>query len=86
MSLLNRGARADRCPLGATRLRLGLYLCYGIHHLLNLAMGEGGQASAVLIRACQPVEGVDTIRARRGGLSGPAPLTDPGKVAFHTRA
>lgn len=58
-----------------------VYLCYGIHHLLNLVTGEDGQPSAVLIRACEPVEGLDTIRARRGGLTGTAILTGPGKVA-----
>ncbi len=57
-----------------------IYLCYGIHHLLNLVTGEDGQASAVLIRACEPVRGLETVRERRGGLSGPALLTGPGRV------
>ncbi len=58
-----------------------VYLCYGIHHLLNLVTGEDGQPSAILVRACEPVEGLNTIRARRGGLSGPALLAGPGRVA-----
>ena len=57
-----------------------VYICYGIHHLLNLVTGADGQPAAVLIRACEPVKGLETVRARRGGLSGPALLTGPGKV------
>lgn len=60
--------------------RAYVYLCYGIHHLLNLVTGSDGQASAVLIRACEPVRGLETVRERRGGLSGPALLNGPGKI------
>ncbi len=57
-----------------------VYLCYGLHHMLNLVTGEEGEAQAVLVRACEPVSGLATIRRRRGGLDGPALLTGPGKV------
>ncbi|ADJ27048.1 DNA-3-methyladenine glycosylase [Nitrosococcus watsonii] len=60
--------------------RVYLYLCYGIHHLLNLVTGEEGQAAAVLIRACEPVAGCDVIQRRRGGKIKPSLLTGPGKV------
>jgi DNA-3-methyladenine glycosylase len=58
-----------------------LYFCYGMHHMLNVVTGSAGEAAAVLIRACEPVEGLAEIRMRRGGLEGPALLTGPGKVA-----
>jgi len=57
-----------------------LYLCYGLHNLLNIVTNGEGEAAAVLIRACEPVGGLPTVRARRGGLDGPALLTGPGKV------
>ncbi|MFI5401550.1 MAG: DNA-3-methyladenine glycosylase, partial [Planctomycetota bacterium] len=57
-----------------------VYLCYGIHHMLNLVTGAEGEAQAVLVRACEPVSGLATIRRRRGGIEGPALLTGPGKV------
>ena len=57
-----------------------VYLCYGVHHMLNLVTGEEGEAQAVLVRACEPVSGMTTIRRRRGGVRGPALLTGPGKV------
>ena len=59
-----------------------VYLCYGIHHMLNIVTNKEGKADAVLIRALQPLEGVDIIRSRRDLknkeaelLSGPGKLT-----------
>jgi DNA-3-methyladenine glycosylase len=57
-----------------------IYLCYGVHHLLNLVTGADGEAAAVLVRACEPLAGLATIRRRRGGRSGPVLLNGPGKV------
>ena len=57
-----------------------VYLCYGIHMMLNLVTNAEGEGAAVLIRACAPVSGLDTVRARRGGKEGPVLLTGPGKV------
>ena len=57
-----------------------VYLCYGIHNMLNITADAPGRASGVLIRACEPVGGLDEIRRRRGGKSGPTLLAGPGKV------
>lgn len=56
-----------------------VYICYGMHVMLNVVSGEtpGG---AVLIRACEVVNGLALVRRRRGGLDGPVLLTGPGKV------
>jgi DNA-3-methyladenine glycosylase len=57
-----------------------VYLCYGMHQMLNVVTNRDGEGAAVLIRACEPVAGHALIRERRGGLEGPQQLTGPGKV------
>lgn len=58
-----------------------VYLCYGIHNMLNISADVSGRASAVLIRACEPVAGLEEIRRRRGaGKRDATLLTGPGKV------
>jgi len=60
--------------------RAYVYLSYGIHSLLNAVCEPEGEAAAVLIRALQPTDDLDEMRARRG----PRPDTDlcsgPGKL------
>jgi DNA-3-methyladenine glycosylase len=43
-----------------------IYLCYGIHHLFNIVTNKQGKADAVLVRALEPVDGIDTMMQRRG--------------------
>lgn len=42
-----------------------MYICYGIHDMLNIVTGEEGISHAALIRAIQPIEGIDIMRHRR---------------------
>lgn len=57
-----------------------VYLCYGIHNMLNVTAEARGRAAAVLIRACEPVAGLEAIVRRRGGRTGTVLLSGPGKV------
>ena len=42
-----------------------VYLNYGIHYLVNVVTEAEGQPAAVLIRALDPIDGVDVMRRRR---------------------
>ncbi len=75
------GRTARNAPMWGPPGHLYVYLCYGLHHMLNLVTNAEGQAAAVLIRAAEPVDGLALIEARRGGARGPALLTGPGRVA-----
>ncbi|CAH1418345.1 unnamed protein product [Lactuca virosa] len=58
-----------------------VYLCYGLHTMLNVVADKEGIGSAVLIRSCAPVTGLETIKQRRGlDTEKPILLTGPGKV------
>ena len=57
-----------------------IYLCYGMHWMLNLVTNAEGEGAAVLVRGCEPIEGLERIRSRRGNKNGPVLLTGPGKV------
>ncbi|XP_004303349.1 PREDICTED: DNA-3-methyladenine glycosylase isoform X3 [Fragaria vesca subsp. vesca] len=58
-----------------------VYLCYGLHSMLNVVADKEGVGAAVLIRACAPISGLETIQQRRGQkTSKPVLLTGPGKI------
>lgn len=74
-------ARAGRTPRTIVMYgpagRAYVYFTYGNHWMLNVVTGAEGAPAAVLIRAIQPVRGVETIAARRhgGDTYGPGKLT-----------
>ena len=58
-----------------------VYLCYGIHWLLNVVTEPRGTGGAVLIRAVEPLEGQDFMRQRRTAARRDVDLTNgPGKL------
>lgn len=52
-------------PMYATGGTTYVYLCYGIHHLFNIATNEVEIPHAVLVRAIEPTHGIDTMLRRR---------------------
>jgi DNA-3-methyladenine glycosylase len=75
------GLTARTRPLFGPPGRAYVYRSYGIHALLNAVSEAEGVGAAVLIRALEPLDGVDEMRARRGLerieqlCSGPGKLT-----------
>jgi DNA-3-methyladenine glycosylase len=43
-----------------------VYLCYGIHYLFNVTTNVADVPHAVLIRAIEPVDGIDIMKLRYG--------------------
>lgn len=59
-----------------------VYFTYGNHYCLNVVTGRAGRGEAVLLRAGQPMGGIEKMRQNRGGVkadreiaSGPGKLT-----------
>ncbi len=58
-----------------------VYLCYGVHEMFNVVTNKKSKADAVLVRALQPMEGMETMmeRIKTNSLnritSGPGKLT-----------
>lgn len=42
-----------------------VYLCYGIHHLFNIVTNMEGRADAVLVRAIEPISGINIMEQKR---------------------
>lgn len=59
-----------------------VYLCYGMHSLFNVVTNAKNVPHAILIRAIQPLKGVDVMLARTGKSKVSSAFADgPGKVA-----
>jgi DNA-3-methyladenine glycosylase len=77
----HRGMTRRNAPLFGPPGHAYVYFTYGMHWCLNTATGTEGRGEGVLLRAAEPLAGLETLRRRRGPrgaerdlLRGPARL------------
>src|SRR5260221_5996078 len=57
-----------------------VYLCYGVHEMFNVVTNEKGKADAILVRALEPVVGIETMMGRMKTESPRRITSGPGKL------
>lgn len=76
-----RGQTPRTVPMFKDSGVLYVYFTYGMYYCLNFVAGKAGFGQAVLIRAAEPLEGLDIIRSHRQGVKDGKQLTNgPGKL------
>lgn len=79
-------SHAWRGPTPRTQVMYGppghwyLYLSYGVHWCANVVVDAEGTASAVLLRAVEPLDGIELMRAARGKVRDRDLANGPGKL------
>jgi DNA-3-methyladenine glycosylase len=76
-----RGPSARNASMFGPAGGLYVYRSYGLHWCANVVLGEVGRASAVLLRAIEPIDGIERMRAARPAARRDLDLTNgPGKL------
>jgi DNA-3-methyladenine glycosylase len=75
------GRTARNAPMWGPGGRCYVYLCYGMHWMLNVVTGPEGQGSAVLVRSCEVLEGMGLVLERRRPPGAGAAAPDAKRVA-----
>lgn len=78
-----RGKTKRNAPMFESAGIIYVYFIYGVHYCFNIVSGKEDQGEAVLIRALEPVQGIELMQKRRGPnieqkdlCNGPAKLVE----------
>ena len=89
LGLTDRAAHAWRGLTPRTKVLFGppghayVYLIYGMYECLNVVAEAEGSPGCVLIRALEPIAGIDAMRRRRPGVARDHELANgPGKLTL----
>ncbi len=59
-----------------------VFFVYGMYHQFNVVSGPAEHPHAILIRAVEPAEGIETMRVRRGEMRDTSLTSGPGKLCI----
>jgi DNA-3-methyladenine glycosylase len=76
-----RGLTKRTAPMFLAGGHIYIYFTYGMHYALNIVTGPAGRGEGVLIRAGEPLEGIDIMKANRGIDDVRNLANGPGKLA-----
>ena len=76
-----RGRTARTSPMFEAGGRLYIYFNYGMHYAINIVTGPAGVGEAVLIRAAEPVSGLEVMKGYRPICSTINLTNGPAKLA-----
>jgi len=77
-----RGETRRNRPMFGRRGHAYVYLNYGVFWLFNISAETEGVGAGVLVRAAEPLIGVDIMQQRRPGRTGTELTSGPGKLTL----
>jgi DNA-3-methyladenine glycosylase len=83
----DRASHARMGPTRRNRVMFGppgiayVYLVYGMHHCLNVVTEPASHPAALLVRALEPMHGIDTMRAARARARRPRRAPTSGEMS-----
>jgi DNA-3-methyladenine glycosylase len=76
-----RGLTPRTAPMFQAGGHIYIYFTYGMHYALNIVTGAEGVGEGVLIRAGEPLQGIEQMKANRGVDNIKNLASGPGKLA-----